>query len=179
MPTLPHEILIADVVYPVVLLSYSRSLSMLPTMVGYLQSRLRVLTKSFYHVEALEDDEGNDIGDKNGERKLKMPNPRVELPYTYLMAWYVMHSPSLMSAVQASEDFVSFVQKLKRSSWQGGYMFTIRKTIQNENYQLVRCFPDFLRASYGERLLDYAGSDELTTLSTGVFCWLVNIRPGT
>lgn len=30
------------------------------------------------------------------------PNPRVELPYTYLMTWFVMYCPSLMTS--APED---------------------------------------------------------------------------
>jgi len=47
--------------------------------------------------------------DQNSDPKLKVPNPRVELSYTYLVAWYVMHCPSLMTAVQASEDFVPFL----------------------------------------------------------------------
>jgi len=38
----------------------------------------------------------------DGESMMKTPNPCVELPYTYLMAWYIMHCPSLMSAVQSS-----------------------------------------------------------------------------
>ena len=72
-------------------------------MVGYLQSGLRMLTNSFCNVEVLEDTEGNIIVDRDGEPKLKTPNSRV-LPYTCLMVWYVMHCPSLMSAVYASED---------------------------------------------------------------------------
>jgi len=66
VPKLSHEVLVADVVYPTVLLSYGRSFSMLLAMVGCLQSGLRVLIKRFYHVEAFEDDEGNVIIDKNG-----------------------------------------------------------------------------------------------------------------
>ena len=66
VPTLTHEVLVANVVYPAVLLSYDQSLSMLLAMVRCLQSGLRVLTKRFGHVEAFEDDEGNVIIDKNG-----------------------------------------------------------------------------------------------------------------
>ena len=40
-----------------------------------------------------EDKEGNMIVGPDGEPKMKTPNPRVELPYTYFMAWYVMHLP--------------------------------------------------------------------------------------
>jgi len=107
-------------------------------MVGCIQSRLHVLTKTFCKVEALMDNEGNVLTDQNDNPELKVPNPRVKLPYTYLVAWYVMHYPSLMMAVQVSEDFVSFLQKLERSTWQHSYMFFIRRTIQSDvNYQLV------------------------------------------
>ena len=51
-------------------------------------------------LEVMEDEEGNAIIDRNGELKRKTPNPRVKLPYTYLAAWYVMHCPTLMAAVQ-------------------------------------------------------------------------------
>ena len=75
----------------------------------------------------MEDDEGTVTVDQNGTPRLKIPNPCVELPYTYLMTWYAMHCPSLMIVVQASEDFVSFIQKLECLSWQGGYMAAIRR----------------------------------------------------
>jgi len=64
-------------------------------------------------VEAQEDDEGHVIVDGCGEHKLMTPNPCVDLPYIYLMAWYIMHCPSLMSAVHASEDSMLFVQRLE------------------------------------------------------------------
>jgi len=90
-----------------------------------------------------------------------------------------MHCLSLMTMMQASDGFVPFVQKLERSSWQHTYMFFIRRTIQSDvNYHLVRCFPDIEDAYYGERSLDFASPYGFTTLSTGVFCWLINIQPG-
>ena len=75
------------------------------------------MTKTFYKVEAPVDDEGNVLIDQNDDPKLKVPNPRVELSYTYLVAWYVMHYPSLMMTVHTSEDFVPFLRKLKHSTW--------------------------------------------------------------
>ena len=59
---------------------------MLSVMAGCLQIGLRLLIKSFCHVKGLEDVEGNIIVDKNSEPQLKIPNPTVELPYTYLVA---------------------------------------------------------------------------------------------
>ena len=94
----------------------------------------------------MEDDKGNAIIDRNGEPKRKTLNPCLELSYTYLATWYVMHCPVLMSTVQKPiEDFVPFTQKLERSRWHGGYMAAIRRIVQsNMTYHLFRCFPNFL-----------------------------------
>jgi len=73
--------------------------------------------QDIYKVKALVDDEGNVFIDQNGDPELKVLNPRVKLKYTYLVAWYVIHCPSLMTIVQASEDFVPFLQNLECSTW--------------------------------------------------------------
>ena len=78
-------------------------------MVAGIQSGLRALAKSFYRVKAVVDAEGNPVTDSNGRPLVKTPNPRVELLYTYLMAWYVMHCPSLMTTIYSSEGFIPFV----------------------------------------------------------------------
>jgi len=134
VPTLPHEIIVTDVVYPAIFLAHGLSLGLLPAMIGYLQSRLRALCQSFCNV-VVEDREGDVVVGPDGEPKVKTPNPCVKLPYTYFMAWYVMHCPFLMSAVQSSEDPISFVQRLERSSWNGWYMLMIRQILQRSmNY---------------------------------------------
>ena len=99
MPTLRYDVLTADIIYPTVLLSHGQPLGLLSAMLSCLQSELCMLTWSFYRVEVMEDEEGNAILDRNCEPKRKTPNPRMELPYTYMAAWYVMHCPALMSAV--------------------------------------------------------------------------------
>ena len=101
-----------------------------------------------------------------GEHK----NPCVELPYTYLMTWYVMHCPSLLSAVQSSDDSMPFVQRLERSTWNGCYMLKIWQILQSSmNYQLVRCFPDFSKSLYGEQFSDRPGTDGFTILLSAFF----------
>ena len=112
MPTLPHEVIVADVVYLAVLLAYGQFLSLLPAMVGCLQSGLRVLCLSFCNVVVEEDRDGNVIVGLDSKPRMKTPNPRVEFPYTNLMAWYVIHCPSLILAVQSSEDSMPFIQQL-------------------------------------------------------------------
>ena len=46
VPTLLYEVIIADVVYPVVLLAYGKSIALLPAMVAEIQSGLQALVKS-------------------------------------------------------------------------------------------------------------------------------------
>jgi len=155
IPTLPHEVIIADVVYPAVLLAYGRSLSLLSAMVGCLQSVLRTLCQSLYNVVVEKDKEGYVVVSTDGRPRVRTPNPHLELPYTYLMTWYIMHCPTLMSAVQSSEDSMPFVQRLECLAWNGWYMLKIRQILQcSMNYQLVRCFPEFSRALYGEKFSD-------------------------
>ena len=53
LPMLPHEVIIADVVYPAVLLAHGKSISLLSAMAVGTQSDLRVLAKSLSQVEPL------------------------------------------------------------------------------------------------------------------------------
>ena len=112
VPRPPQEVIIVDVVYPVVIFAHDRSLSLLSAMVGCLQSWLRTLCQSLCNVVVEKDTEGNVVVGPDGGPRVRTPNLRVELPYTYLMAWYVMHCPSLLSAVQSFEDSMPFVQRL-------------------------------------------------------------------
>ena len=54
-PTLLHEVIVANVVYPTVLLTHRKSISFLPAIVARIQIGLRVLTKSLCQVEAIVD----------------------------------------------------------------------------------------------------------------------------
>jgi len=73
MPTLPHEVIVADKVYPVVLLAHGKFIALLPAMVAGIQSGLRALTKSFYQVEAIVDAKGNPVKDSNGHPWFRLP----------------------------------------------------------------------------------------------------------
>ena len=65
VPTLPYEVIVADVVYPTVLLAHEKSISLLPAMVAGIQSGLRVLTKSLCQVEVV-DSQGRQMVDPKG-----------------------------------------------------------------------------------------------------------------
>jgi len=86
VPTLPHEVIVAYIVYLTVLLAHGKSIALLLVMVTRIQSGLRALTKSFCQVEATVDVKVNQVKDSNGHPLIKTPSLRVELPYTYLMA---------------------------------------------------------------------------------------------
>ena len=73
VPTLPYEVIIADVVYPAILLAYGKSIALLPVMVARIQSELRALTNSFCQVEAIVDVKGNPV-------KIPMVIPWLRLP---------------------------------------------------------------------------------------------------
>jgi len=67
VPTLPHEIIVAAVVYPAIILAQGRSLGLLPVMIGCLQSGLRVLCQSFCNVVVEKDNKGNIVVGLDGE----------------------------------------------------------------------------------------------------------------
>ena len=73
-----------DVVYLTVLLAFGRDIALLPTMVECTQSGLGALAKTLCRVESLVDAKGNVLTDQHGNPEVKVPNRRIELPYTYL-----------------------------------------------------------------------------------------------
>ena len=79
VPTLPHEVIVTNVVYPAVLLGHEKSISLLPAIVAGIQSGLWVLIKSLCQVEAVVDSQGRQIVDSEGRPEVKTPNSRFEL----------------------------------------------------------------------------------------------------
>jgi len=66
VPMLPHEVIIANVVYLAVLLAYGKSIALLPMMAARIQSGLCALANSFCHEEAIVNVEGHLVTDSNG-----------------------------------------------------------------------------------------------------------------
>lgn len=85
LPSLTKDAIAKDMVYPAVLLTYG----LLPAVVCRLPNGLHELTIEFCQVKK--------IIDEQREEEIKTPNPRVEMPYTYLIAWLVIHCPKLMT----------------------------------------------------------------------------------
>lgn len=107
-----------------------------------MQGGLRPLTEELCHVKEIEEKDDSSV-------RYKTPTPRVELPYAYLMTWFILHYPSLMTPVHPSVDRTSpRVQHYELSRWQGHYMAIIHKHFQHhDNYHLYICFSYFLNAN--------------------------------
>ena len=171
VPTRPIDAVMIEVAYPAVLLAHGRPINLLSAMTCCLQHGLRELCLEFIQVKEI---------DSEGTKSLVTPNPRVPLPYTYLMAWYASHCVHLMSAPSATDGgFIPFVQRLEKATWIGNYVVKVRQILSRDlSYDIFRCFPDFEGGGYGQVFQDTAGPNGFTRLDGGVFHWLLNIRPG-
>ncbi|ONK56546.1 uncharacterized protein A4U43_C10F9920 [Asparagus officinalis] len=72
-----------EVLYLAVQLAYKKELSLLPVMVANIHRGLRQISSAFTR--------------KESESPAQIPTIKVELPYTYLMAWFVLHRSDMMS----------------------------------------------------------------------------------
>jgi len=106
------------VLLPAVQLVYGRALGLLPAVVCSIQHGLQMLVKVFRK-------EGTT---KKGKRELVLPHdgpsPRVELPCTYLMAWFAMHCPTLIKpGKEPPEDArIALLHRFKESKWVQNYV---------------------------------------------------------
>jgi len=58
------------------------------------------------------------------------------------------------------------------------YVLCPKNFLSSSNYLLDRCFPEISGTSYGDKFADLAGPDDFTRPPSGVFWWLINVRPG-
>jgi len=137
VPTLLHEVLATDIVYPAILQAHGRPLGLLLATMSYLQSGLRVLTLSFCRVEIMKDDKDNAILDK-------MVNWRIlVLSCCTPLGGLVRHTVSntYVSGAGVNREFRSFhleAWTLKMARWLHS---AIRRIVQSSmNYYLFRCF---------------------------------------
>lgn len=89
-------------------------------MVYSLQNSSREPHTEFRKVETHVNDEG--------EVTYKTPNPRVKLSYTYLIAWFILHYPNLMTTPTSEEPSrLPYVGRYDNSDWISYYMSAIRR----------------------------------------------------
>ena len=100
------------------------------------------------------------------------------MPYTYLIAWFALHCPSIIQPGKEPPEGVQIAhfRWFEGSSWERIYVAEVRKLMcHHDAYSLYRCFPYIRDAGYGKEFKDVG--DGMTSLSHGVFEWLVSIRP--
>ena len=94
------------------------------------------------------------------------------------MAWFALHCPSLIEAgVDAPQDVrMALLRRFEGCLWQKTYVAAAHKLLSRYDvYSLFRCFPYIRDAGYGEEFKDVGEGQ--TSLSRGIFEWLVSIRP--
>ena len=123
------------------------------------------------------DKEGNLLMDQNGKPNLKCP---------ILESSCYTHTCSLVCYVlPVVDDSDISVRRFRAVRVEVGeleldpllYVFIRRTILSGSNYQLASYFPDIPDAYYRDKFLDFASPDGFTTLSSGIFWWLINIRP--
>src|SRR3954468_4233499 len=120
---LPVEKIGVDVVLPAVLLCFNHSIALLPALMAGIHRGLMDLVNSFTGLPK----KGSQTKTRKSQRASQGPSgvageevetattsrraiPRVEMAYTHLMAWFVMHCPRLMDAPRNSSPHASFLQ---------------------------------------------------------------------
>ena len=83
------DIILPTVLLPAVCLVHGRCLGLLLAMVCCIQRGLRALTEAFCRPPMTKRKKCT-ILPRDG------PNPRIGLPYTYLMAWFGLHCPAII-----------------------------------------------------------------------------------
>ena len=98
------------------------------------------------------------------------PNRKVVLPYTYLMAWFILHYPAIIQPGEEPLEGVRIVhlRRFEGSSRERIYVIAVRRLLcRHDVYSLFRCFPYIRDVGYGEEFKD--AGDGITSLSSRVF----------
>jgi len=101
VPSPPHNGILPWVLLPAVQLVHGKPLGLFLAMVCGIQRGLRALTEAFCLPPATKRGKGS-ILPHDG------PNPRVEMPYTYLMAWFALHCPAIIQPEEEPSEGVHF-----------------------------------------------------------------------
>src|SRR3954471_11275042 len=84
--------------------------------------------------------------------------PRTRLAYTYLVSWYVLHCPVLMTSMPSLDLATPFIGSVAACSWTTSQRPEICQLLSYlENYQLYRCPPSFDETVDDRSFLDLAG----------------------
>jgi len=170
VPSPLHDGSLSWVLLPVVQFIHGKPLGLLPAMVCGIQRDVRALMEAFCRPPATKRGKGQ-ILPHDG------PNPRMEMPYIYLMAWFVLHCFAIIQPGEEPPEGVHFAHlcRFEGSQWLRTYIAGMRKLIRRyDAYSLYRCFPSIPGAGYGEEFFNIG--DGRFSLGQGVFKWMVSIR---
>jgi len=147
IPSPHHDDITPLTIFPTNQLVYGRSLGLLPTMVCHIQSGLHTLTELFC----------SRTTSKKVGRELVFPHdensPRVELPYGYLMAWFILFCPIFIWSGEKPPENIhyAYLSHFENSRWEGSYLMGVRRLVgRQDSYSLFQCFPYIPSIEYGE-----------------------------
>jgi len=89
VPSPSNDVILLTVLLSTVRVVHGRSLGLLSAIVCCIQRGLRALTEAFCRPPTTKRGKGT-ILPRDG------PNPRIGLPYTYLMGWFALRCPSII-----------------------------------------------------------------------------------
>src|SRR4051812_8417607 len=145
------EAVTVGVLLPATRLACGVRISLVPAIIANIQHGLREVAASYL--------------------KDSSKPPRARLAYTYLVSWYVLHCPALMTPMPSLDLATPFVESVAACSWITSQRPEIRQLLSRpENYQLYRCPP-----SFGE-IVDYGSFVDLAGMM-GLPCWLQGYSP--
>ncbi|ONK56577.1 uncharacterized protein A4U43_C10F10290 [Asparagus officinalis] len=148
VPYQSSDALPLEVLYPAVQLAYKKELSLLPVMVANIHRGLRQISSAFTR--------------KESESPTQIPTIKVELPYTYLMAWFVLHRSDMMSVPHAMDHSVPLLQLLENGEWEGRGFSDIRRQLQvHKCWAFSTCFPQFSIREHQAGLPDFPGGESV------------------
>ena len=141
-----RDVVLPTALLPAVCLVYGCSLGLLLTMVCCIQRGIHALTEAFCRPPTTKRGKGT-VLPRDG------PNPRIGLPYTYLMAWFALHCPAIIQPGEEPPDDVRMVhlRRFDGSLWSRICVAIICKLLcHHDVYSLFWCFPYIREAGYGE-----------------------------
>ena len=139
MPSSSGDVIHPTVLFPAVRLVHGRSLGLLPAMVCCIQRGLRALMEAFCRPPTTKRGKGTIL-------PCDGPNPRMGLPYTYLMAWFALHCPSIIQAGEEPPEGVrmALLRRFEGCSWSKTYVAAVRKLLcRHDVYTFSDASPTF------------------------------------
>src|SRR4051812_2986563 len=144
------EAVTVGVLLPATRLACGVRISLVPAIIANIQHGLREVAASY----------------------LKDPSklPRARFAYTYLVSWYVLHCPALMTPMPSLDLATPFIGSVAECLWTSLQQMEIRQLLSRpENYQLYRCPPSFDDTVDDGSFVDLAGDNGSTMLAPGPF----------